>query len=135
MTTEDSGAAVPINERVRFWEEQDRINKELIPRVIRQHELLTRHIGEHESLPEVVANAVHKAATAVREEQQSEFDAKVTQLQIAIEQQVETAVQQAVLGAERKADQARRLAVGVAAGAGFVGIAAILLSIVALLGE
>ena len=27
---------VPIGERVRFWEEQDRINQELIPRVIRQ---------------------------------------------------------------------------------------------------
>ena len=37
--------SIPISERVRFWEEQDRINQELIPRVIRQHEL-TQHIGD-----------------------------------------------------------------------------------------
>ena len=34
-----------IAEKVRFWEEQDRINQELIPRVLRQHELL---IASHE---------------------------------------------------------------------------------------
>ncbi len=37
-----------IAERVKFWEEQDRINRELIPRVIKGHELLTRHIESHE---------------------------------------------------------------------------------------
>ena len=42
MTTPDS---TPIADRVRFWEEQDKINQELIPRVIRQHELLTAHIA------------------------------------------------------------------------------------------
>ena len=61
MSTQGSEDSVPISEKVRFWEEQDKINHELIPRVIRQHELLTRHIGEHESLPEVVASAVHNA--------------------------------------------------------------------------
>lgn len=42
-----------IAEKVRFWEEQDRINEVLIPKVIRQHELLTKHIEEHESLHEL----------------------------------------------------------------------------------
>ena len=42
-----------IAEKVRFWEEQDRINQTLIPRVIRQHELLTKHIEEHDNLPEL----------------------------------------------------------------------------------
>ena len=37
-----------IAERVKFWQEQDRINRELIPRVIKGHELLTRHIESHE---------------------------------------------------------------------------------------
>lgn len=37
-----------IAERVKFWEEQDRINRELIPRVIKNHELLSRHIKSHE---------------------------------------------------------------------------------------
>ena len=38
-----------IAEKVRFWEEQDRINRELIPRVIKQHELLTAHVEGHET--------------------------------------------------------------------------------------
>ena len=37
-----------IAERVKFWQEQDRINRELIPRVIKNHELLTKHIESHE---------------------------------------------------------------------------------------
>ena len=48
MTTPDS---TPIADRVRFWEEQDKINQELIPRVIRQHELMSAHIADHENLP------------------------------------------------------------------------------------
>ena len=53
--------APPIAERIRFWEEQDRINQELIPRVIRQHELLTKHISDHEMLPIVAASAAREA--------------------------------------------------------------------------
>ena len=37
-----------IADKVRFWEEQDRINQELIPRVLKQHELLSAHIANHE---------------------------------------------------------------------------------------
>ena len=37
-----------IAERVKFWQEQDRINRELIPRVIKSHELLTKHVESHE---------------------------------------------------------------------------------------
>lgn len=37
-----------IAERVKFWEEQDRINKELIPRVLKIHQLFTDHISGHE---------------------------------------------------------------------------------------
>ena len=74
----------PIADRVRFWEEQDRINRELIPRVIRQHELLTQHIGEHENLPEVAGQAIASALAEAREEQQRQFvkalDAAKTEL-------------------------------------------------------
>ena len=48
-------------DRVRFWEEQDRTNQELIPRVIRQHKLLTQHISDHEMLPIVAAAATSQA--------------------------------------------------------------------------
>ena len=57
----DDGNSLPIAERIRFWEEQDRINQELIPRVIRQHELLTKHISDHEMLPIVAAAAAREA--------------------------------------------------------------------------
>ncbi len=36
-----------IGDKVKFWEEQDRINRELIPRVLKQHELLTAHVEHH----------------------------------------------------------------------------------------
>lgn len=32
---------IKIAEKLKFWEEQDAINKELIPRIIRNHEMLT----------------------------------------------------------------------------------------------
>ena len=57
-----------IAERVRFWEEQDRINQQLIPRVIRQHELMTRHISDHEMLPIVAAAAAREALDQVQAE-------------------------------------------------------------------
>ena len=37
-----------IAERVKFWQEQDRINRELIPRVVKNHELLAKHVESHE---------------------------------------------------------------------------------------
>ena len=72
MTTPDS---TPIADRVRFWEEQDKINQELIPRVIRQHELLSAHIADHENLPLVAGNAISEALAEAREEQQRHYDA------------------------------------------------------------
>ena len=33
-----------IADKVMFWQEQDRINQELIPRVLKQHELIASHI-------------------------------------------------------------------------------------------
>ena len=54
QTTAGGDAARTNNEpsiaaRVQFWQEQDRINRELIPRVLKEHELLTRHIETHEN--------------------------------------------------------------------------------------
>lgn len=55
-TAPDSVNDVPnIGDKIRFWEEQDRINKELIPRVIKQHELLTKHIEGHQDATSVIA--------------------------------------------------------------------------------
>ena len=50
-----------IAEKVRFWEEQDRINQVLISRVIGQNELLTKHIEEHDDLPELFRRQLRDA--------------------------------------------------------------------------
>ena len=71
----ENGNVHPIAERVRFWEEQDKINQELIPRVIRQNELLTKHIAEHDSLPEVAGKAISEALAEARKEQRQQYEA------------------------------------------------------------
>ncbi len=82
--------AIPISERVRFWEEQDRINQELIPRVIRQHELLTQHIGEHEHLPTTLANAVEEGLARGHKELQDKYDAALESAKEDLTQQMES---------------------------------------------
>lgn len=75
MSESDERDAAPISERVRFWEEQDRINQELIPRVVRQGELISRHVAEHENLPAIVADAVRQAVSETLAEQKRVYDA------------------------------------------------------------
>ena len=48
MSGEGSMNEPTIAERVKFWQEQDRINRELIPRVVKNHELLAKHVESHE---------------------------------------------------------------------------------------
>ncbi len=92
MTTPDS---TPIVDRVRFWEEQDKINQELIPRVIRQHELLTAHIADHENLPLVAGNAISEALAEAREEQQRHYDAALELAKQELQQQYDAALEAA----------------------------------------
>lgn len=68
-----SQAQRSIGERVRFWEEQEKINQVLIDRLIRQNKLLSDHIKNHESLPEVADKAVRKALADARVEQQKQY--------------------------------------------------------------
>jgi hypothetical protein len=84
-----------IGERVRFWEEQDKINQELIPRVIRQHELLTAHIADHENLPLVAGNAISEALAEAREEQQRHYDAALELAKQELQQQYDAALEAA----------------------------------------
>ena len=58
---EQDPEATRIAEKVKFWSEQDRINQVLIPRVIRQGELLTKHIAEHDDLPQLLNRVVSDA--------------------------------------------------------------------------
>ena len=76
-----------IAERVKFWEEQDKINQELIPRVIRQNELLTSHIADHENLPLVAGKAISEALAEARQQQQAQHDAEMAGLRAEAEEQ------------------------------------------------
>ena len=103
MTTPDS---TPIADRVRFWEEQDKINQELIPRVIRQHELLTAHIADHENLPLVAGNAISEALAEAREEQQRHYDAALELAKQELQQQYDAALEVAKQEQQQQYDAA-----------------------------
>ena len=92
MTTPDS---TPIADRVRFWEEQDKINQELIPRVIRQHELLTAHIADHENLPLIAGNAISEALAHAREEQRQFYKAALEAANQELQRLYDTALEAA----------------------------------------
>ena len=64
--------AIGIAEKVKFWQEQDKINQELIPRVIRQNDLLTAHIRDHETLPIIAAAAARQAVEQTLQEYHQE---------------------------------------------------------------
>ena len=86
---------IPIADRVRFWEEQDKINQELIPRVIRQHELITAHIADHENLPLVAGNAISEALAEAREDQQRHYDGALEVAKQELQQQYAAAIEAA----------------------------------------
>ena len=76
-----------IAERVKFWEEQDKINQELIPRVIRQNELLTSHIADHDNLPLIAGNATSEALADARAEQRQQHEAELAEVRAEAEEQ------------------------------------------------
>ena len=154
MTQQDTG----IGERVKFWEEQDKINQELIPRVIRQHELLTAHVADHENLPLIAGNAISEALAEAREEQRHQYETALeavkadreeqnrqyqsalaeqsrqheTELEAAktqLSEQSQTELNQALATLQQHTRQMRNLIVAVASGATAVSIAAIIVAI------
>ena len=88
---------VPIGERVRFWEEQDRINQELIPRVIRQGELISSHVAEHDNLQAIVADAVRQAVTQTLAEQKEIRDAELDAAKAEMRERMSEALRQQAL--------------------------------------
>ena len=70
-----------IGERVKFWEEQDKINQVLIDRVIRQNNLLCDHIKDHESLPMRAEAAVRTAIAEARREQKKQYEAALAAIE------------------------------------------------------
>ena len=71
---------IPIADKVRFWEEQDRINGVLIPRVIRQGELLAKHIAEHDDLPRLFSSTIEESLAR----QSSQFKSELSDAKTAL---------------------------------------------------
>ena len=129
MTTPDS---TPIADRVRFWEEQDKINQELIPRVVRQHELLTAHIADHENLPLIAGNAISEALAEAREEQQKHYNAALEASKQEMQQQYDAAqtnLDRAVTTLNQEWRKTRNILIGITTAAGAIAITAIIVAI------
>ena len=90
-----------IAEKVKFWSEQDRINQALIPRVIRQGELLAKHVAEHDDLPQLLNKVVSAALAKQSREFQVELEKAVADLN--------EAHARAMVLEQSLADQARQL--------------------------
>ena len=133
-----------IADKVRFWEEQDKINQELIPRVIRQHELLTHHIAEHANLPAVVAQAVAQSLAEAKAEIAEQTQAILTQTKAELEQryaaafaetqaeiaaQTQSELERAEAGFNRESRQTRRRSIAIAAGALAISVASVIIGI------
>ena len=126
MTTPDS---TPIADRVRFWEEQDKINKELIPRVIRQHELLTAHVTDHENLVETVSNAMQQALDDARREQHQNYEAALATAKTDINNEAQANLDQAMVTLNLEWRKTRNLVTAITTGAIAIGLAALIIGI------
>ena len=76
-----------IGEKVKFWQEQDRINRELIPRVIKNHELLAKHVESHEDGDSLARSQIETLETRMVEGDEAAkaqieaLEARVTELE------------------------------------------------------
>ena len=111
-----------IAEKVRFWEEQDRINQELIPRVIKQHELFTAHIEGHETASTQIASLEGRLTEAIQHAANRAIEAAEAAGQHAIEEadkkivEAEANAAIAVAAARRQALWVAGLSLVIAAG-------------------
>ena len=53
-----------IAERVKFWEEQDRINKAIIPRILKNHDLIAELTKQVTSFSELAAQTESRIAAS-----------------------------------------------------------------------
>jgi hypothetical protein len=130
-----------IAERVRFWEQQDQINQELIPRVIRQNEILTQHIRGHQNLPEIAARAVREALDEAKEEQLGHYQATLAaarsdllrdfQSSLATaDDRLSASIDLKIQDLSRQYRQTLHLLIGATIVSGLVSVAALILAVV-----
>ena len=108
IVSDTDDETVKIAEKVRFWEEQDRINQELIPRVIRQHELLTQHIAEHDNLQQILSDTIQKALSEQAQQYESALDTAQKQLSESHEQITQKALSEQAQQYESALDTAQK---------------------------
>ena len=120
-----------IGEKVRFWEEQDRINQELIPRVIRQSELLTQHIAEHDNLQQILSDTIQKALSEQAQQYEAALDTAQKQLNETHEQITQKALSEQVENLRQEARQTRNRLTVIAAGSAIIAIAALIVAVFA----
>lgn len=125
MSKSDSDS---IAEKVRFWEEQDKINQELIPRIIRQNKLLTKHIAEHDSLPEVAANTISKALAAARAEQSQQYDNALEGAKSELADQAQASVNQGLASLHEEYHKFRNMHIGITSLAGAICLVVLLVN-------
>ncbi len=136
LRREDGDGQMSIAERVRFWQEQDRINQVLIPRVIRQSELLTSHIAEHDDLPRLLGGVISDALAEqaahyeaalgnARMEMKTAYDDALAKAKERLDQDYE----KAVCRVSDQARQFRRRLVVLASSAVVVAVAAVVVAI------
>lgn len=118
-----------IEEKVRFWEEQDRINQELIPRVIRQNELLTQHIAEHDNLQQIFSDTMQKALSEQAQKYESALDTAQKQLNETHEQITQKAMSEQVENLRQEARQTRNRLTAIAAGSAIMAITALIIAV------
>ena len=134
---DDPGIEVPgIAEKVRFWEEQDRINQTLIPRVIHQNELLAKHIAEHDDLPQLVGRVVADALAeqarqydAALEEATARLNTAYVQALQAANAEQEKRYESAIDKVRQESGRTRNRLTAIAAGAVAVGVAAVIIAV------
>ena len=135
------GPQESIASKVLFWEKQDQINQELIPRVIRQNELLTQHIRGHQNLPEIAARAVRDALDEAKEEQLDHYQAALAATRSDLLRDLQSSLATAddrlsdsidlkMQILSRKYRQTLHLLIGTTIVSGLVSVAALILAIV-----
>ena len=138
---ESSDPQRPIADRVLFWEEQDRINQELIPRVVRQADLLAQHIKDHENLLELAGKAVQAALAEASEEQRRHYEAAIAAARsdvvkhiqpdlVAMESHLNTSIELKLETVSRQYRQRLLTLVGISAILALISSAALILAIV-----
>ena len=121
IVSDTDDETIKIAEKVRFWEEQDRINQELIPRVIRQNELLTQHIAEHDNLQQILSDTIQKALSEQVQQYESALDTAQKQLNETYIQLLENLRQEA--------RQTQNRFTAIAAGSAIIAIAALIVTV------